>query len=81
MSSLAASSELSFTELRDLLRMTDGNVNAHIRSLQQAGYLSVTKSVQNGRPHTTFSLTKTGAIAFKNYIDLLEQIVAQSRIR
>jgi DNA-binding MarR family transcriptional regulator len=44
MSMLAASPELSFTELRDGLGMTDGNLTTHIRTLQQSGYLSVTKS-------------------------------------
>ncbi len=80
MSSLAAATELSFTELRDVLKMTDGNVPAHVRALQQAGYVAVTKTVRNGRNLTTFSLTKPGAAAFQNYINLLEQIVQQTRI-
>ena len=57
MSMLAASPELSFTELRDALGMTDGNLTTHIRTLQEAGYLSVTKSFQNNRPLTTCALT------------------------
>ena len=55
MSMLAASPELSFTELRDTLGMTDGNITTHIRTLQEAGYISVTKSFQNNRPLTTCS--------------------------
>jgi len=39
-----------FTELREALSMTDGNLTTHIRTLQEAGYLSVTKSVYNNRP-------------------------------
>ena len=58
MSMLAASPELSFTELRDTLGMTDGNITTHIRTLQEAGYLSVTKSFQNNRPLTTCALTR-----------------------
>ena len=46
MSMLAASPELSFTELRDALNMTDGNVTTHIRTLQKAGYVAVAKSFQ-----------------------------------
>ena len=53
MSMLAATPELSFTELRDALNMTDGNLTTHIRTLQEAGYISVTKSFQNNRPLTT----------------------------
>ena len=79
LSMLAASPELSFTELRDGLRMTDGNLTTHIRTLQQAGYLSVTKSFQNNRPLTTCALTAAGRKAFTNYINLLEQIIRQTR--
>jgi DNA-binding MarR family transcriptional regulator len=79
MSLLAASPELSFTELRDTLSMTDGNVTTHIRTLQEAGYLSVAKSYQNNRPLTTCSLTATGRKAFTDYIAVLETIVAQAR--
>ena len=79
MSSLAASPELSFTELRDTLNMTDGNVTTHIRTLQEAGYLSVAKSYQNNRPLTTCSLTARGRKAFAGYINLLEEIVRQNK--
>lgn len=79
MSMLAASPELSFTELRDTLGMTDGNLTTHIRTLQQAGYVAVTKSVANKRPLTTCSLTSAGRKAFAAQVDLLEQIVRQSR--
>jgi DNA-binding MarR family transcriptional regulator len=79
MSALAASTELSFTELRELLQMTDGNVNAHIRTLQEAGYLGVTKSFRDSRPLTTCTLTKAGRDAFTAYLGLLDQIVAQSK--
>jgi len=79
MSMLAASPELSFTELRDTLNMTDGNLTTHIRTLQEAGYVSVAKSYQNNRPLTTCSLTTAGRKAFTGYVDLLEQILQQTR--
>jgi len=78
-SMLAASPELSFTELRDALGMTDGNLTTHIRTLQEAGYLSVTKSFQNNRPLTTCALTAAGKRAFARYITLLEQIIQQNK--
>ena len=65
--------------LRDTLNMTDGNLTTHIRTLQEAGYVSVTKSFQNNRPHTTCSLTASGKKAFTNYINLLEAIIQQNR--
>lgn len=79
MSLLAASTELSFTELRQTLQMTDGNLSMHIRTLQEAGFISVTKSFRNQRPLTTCALTPAGRRAFADYIDLLEQIVEQAR--
>ena len=79
MSLLAASPRLSFTEMRDTLNMTDGNLTAHMRTLQEAGYASVTKAFQGGRPLTTYSLTAEGRKAFATYINLLEQIVRQTK--
>ena len=79
MSLLAAAPQLAFTELRDTLNMTDGNITAHLRTLQESGYVAVTKSFQGGRPLTTFALTAAGRKAFATYIDLLEQIVQQSK--
>ena len=79
MSMLAASPELSFTEMRDALAMTDGNLTTHIRTLQEAGYVSITKSFQNNRPHTTLSLTASGKKAFTSYINLLERIIQQNK--
>ena len=79
MSALAATPELSFTELRDALTMTDGNLTTHIRILQEEGFISVAKSYQNNRSLTTCSLTKAGRKAFASYIDLLEKIVSQNR--
>ena len=79
MSLLAASTQLSFTEMRDTLNMTDGNLTAHMRTLQEAGYVSVTKAFQGGRPLTTYSLTAQGRKAFATYINLLEQIVQQTK--
>lgn len=79
MSMLAAAPELSFTEMRDTLKMTDGNLTTHIRTLQEAGYVSITKSFQNNRPLTTCSLTAAGKRAFTNYINLLEKIIQQTK--
>jgi DNA-binding MarR family transcriptional regulator len=79
MSLLAASPELSFTELRESLQMTDGNLTTHIRTLQEAGYVAVTKSFLNKRPLTTCALTPRGRQAFDAYIGVLEEIVKLTR--
>ena len=79
MSMLAASSELSFTEMRDALGMTDGNLTSHIRTLQKANYVSVAKTYQDNRPLTTCKLTAAGRKAFGEYVGLLEGIVKSAR--
>jgi DNA-binding MarR family transcriptional regulator len=79
MSMLAASPDLAFTELRDTLGMTDGNLTTHIRTLQEAGYVAVAKTYQNNRPLTTCSLTTAGRKAFTEYVNLLERIIQQTR--
>lgn len=79
MSMLATDPELSFTELRDTLGMTDGNLTTHIRTLQEAGYVAVSKTYEKNRPLTTCSLTANGRKAFTTYIDLLEQILQQTK--
>jgi DNA-binding MarR family transcriptional regulator len=76
---LAASPSLSFTEIRDTLKMTDGNLSMHLRTLQEAGYMALTKSFWERKPLTTCSLTPAGRKAFANYINLLEQIVRQAK--
>jgi|TARA_B100001971_G_C18104522_1_gene490741 DNA-binding MarR family transcriptional regulator len=79
MSLLAATPEMSFTELRDALNMTDGNLTTHIRTLQKAGYVSVTKSFQDNRPLTTCALTAAGRTAFGEYVNFLAGIIKQVR--
>src|ERR1043165_221511 len=79
MSPLAASPDSSFNDTRDALSMTDGNLSVHLKTLQEAVYVAVTKSYQDRKPLTTCTLTKTGREAFTTYINLLEQIVRQAR--
>jgi DNA-binding MarR family transcriptional regulator len=79
MSLLAATPELSFRDIRDTLKMTDGNVTAHLRTLHESGYVAFTKSMEAGRGITTYALTPTGRKSFTAYLDLLEDIVSQTR--
>ena len=79
MALLAAATELTFTEIRDTLQMTDGNLSVQIRTLQQAGYLAVTKSYRQRRPCTTCALTVEGRQAFRQYIATLGKIIEQSK--
>jgi DNA-binding HxlR family transcriptional regulator len=78
-SALSATPSLSFTDLRNLLGMTDGNLTSHLRILQEAGLVSLTKSSGEARPQTTCALTESGRTSFTQYLGHLEQIVSQFR--
>ena len=79
MSMLAGSPELSFTELRNSLKMTDGNLTTHIRTLQKSGYVSVSKSFRENRPLTTCALTVSGTRALNDYVTLIERIAKKAQ--
>ena len=74
-SALAASGPMSFVELKTLLETSDGNVSVHTRKLEDAGYISCTKSFKNRFPKTEYTLTKAGREALAKYLDHLEAIV------
>lgn len=79
-SMLAASPNLSFSEIKEALRMTDGNLTAHMKTLQQAGYVAVTKAINKKRSLTTYSLTPDGQKEFETYLAHLDNIVRQTKI-
>lgn len=76
---LAASPSLSFLDLREALAMTDGNLTTHLRTLQEAGYVGITKLRRNRRSLTTCALTDAGREAFTQHLDALSRIVAEAR--
>jgi DNA-binding MarR family transcriptional regulator len=77
MSALAVAPELSFGELKTMLSLTDGNLSAHSRTLEEAGYLVIEKTFQGRRPNTTMRLSPAGRRAFARYVDTLRQIIDQ----
>ncbi len=78
-SALAVNDELTFTELRDLLKATDGNVSVHARKLEDAGYVSCTKSFVGRTPRTAFQLTDEGRAALEAYLDHMERLITAMR--
>ena len=74
-SALAVAPELSFNELKSTLGLSDGNLSAHAKSLQQAGYIEIAKTFKGRRPYTTMRLTSVGQDAFRGYIDTLRRII------
>jgi len=82
-SALAAtqSHSLTFSELKSLLETTDGNLSVHARKLEEAGYVSCTKSFEGRIPRTEYRLTAAGRKAFEKYIDHMEALVRAMRER
>ena len=78
-SALAAVEGLTFTELRDTLEMTDGNLSVHLQKLEEKGYVAISKQFVGRKPQTTCKLTRAGQKAFTRYLDHLEAIVRQGR--
>ncbi|MBI1839601.1 MAG: transcriptional regulator [Verrucomicrobia bacterium] len=76
---LAASPQASYSEIRDNLGMTDGNVTSHLRTLHQAGYVAIIKSLEAGRPMTSYSLTRLGRSAFTDYLKALERALLRAK--
>ncbi|MGE5123854.1 MAG: winged helix-turn-helix domain-containing protein [Acidobacteriaceae bacterium] len=72
---LEAGNEVDFTYLRHLLGVTDGNLGAHLRKLEQAGYILVSKVFVERKPHTYVSATDTGRIAFREHVTALQSIL------
>jgi DNA-binding MarR family transcriptional regulator len=73
---LAVAPELSFSELKEMLSLTDGNLSTHARTLEESGYISVQKTFQGRRPLTTMRLSSKGRKAFQRYLEMLRQIIA-----
>jgi DNA-binding transcriptional ArsR family regulator len=78
-SALAAIDRLTFTDLRDTLQMTDGNLSVHLQKLEEKGYVAIDKQFVGRKPQTTCRLSRTGRRAFSRYLDHLEAIVQQGR--
>jgi DNA-binding MarR family transcriptional regulator len=72
---LEAGSEVDFTYLRDLLEVTDGNLGAHLRKLEDAGYIAVNKTFVERKPRTYVSATAEGRKVFQEHVAALESIL------
>ena len=79
MSALAVRNELTFNELKSLFNVSDGNLSAHARKLEEAKYLTCTKSFQERRPKTLYRLTALGKSALHRYLDHVEAVIKATR--
>jgi DNA-binding transcriptional ArsR family regulator len=78
-STLALVPEMTFNELKQILSLTDGNLSAHARKLEEAGYIHVEKSFKDRKPMTVLQLTHEGRLAYQKYLTMLKQIIAQDQ--
>ncbi len=78
-SALAVNGSLTFTDLRDLLGITDGNLSAHGRKLEDAGYVTCSKSRDGKTTKTEYTLTATGRAELRAYLDHMEAIIEATR--
>ena len=80
-SALAANESLTFNELKKLLKTSDGNLSVHARKLEEAEYISCTKSFAGRMPRTEYSLTPAGRHALERYLDHMEALIHAMRER
>ncbi len=75
MSALMVNAGVNYNELKELIKVTDGNLASHIKSLEESGYLKVQKGFIGRKTNTIYSVTKAGGKAFKDHLDALEKII------
>ena len=80
-SALAVNTSLSFSDLKKLMRTTDGNLSVHARKLEEAEYIACTKSFEGRVPKTQYRLTPTGRKALERYLDHMEALINATRER
>ncbi len=78
-SALAVNDSLSFNELKALLKTTDGNLSVHARKLEDASYVTCTKSFEGRIPKTEYRLTGAGRRALEQYLDHMEALIRVTR--
>ena len=80
-SALAANESLTFNDLKSLLNTTDGNLSVHARKLEDAGYITCSKSFEGRLPKTEYKVTASGRRALEAYLNHMETLIHQVRNR
>ena len=80
-SALAVNEELSFNDLKKLMKTSDGNLSVHARKLEDADYITCTKSFEGRVPRTDYRLTAAGRRALERYLDHMEALIRATRDR
>ena len=75
MSILMVNDSVEFSEMKEMLDITDGNLASHISALEKLEYVEVTKQFIGKKPNTVYAVTRTGKKAFNQHLDTLEKIL------
>ncbi|AKA34358.1 winged helix-turn-helix domain-containing protein [Flagellimonas lutaonensis] len=75
MSILMVNDSVDFNTFKELLKVTDGNLASHTKTLEKEGYIRVEKSFIGRKPNTRYSATKVGKAAFKKHVEALEKLL------
>lgn len=75
MAYLAGAEVADFTELKEALQTTQGNLSVHLRKLEEAGYVGIEKSFLDRKPLTRARLTRSGRKAFASYLEAMRKLV------
>jgi len=78
-SALAVNDRLTFNELKRLLQTSDGNLSVHARKLEEAEYVTCTKSFEGRMPKSEYRLTSAGRKAFERYLNHMEALIQAAR--
>jgi DNA-binding MarR family transcriptional regulator len=76
LSALAEGDQVTFPRLQEILGMTAGNLSVHLRKLEEADYVSVTKTHRGRTPATLICLTRRGRLAFEEYTKAIRALLA-----
>lgn len=80
MSNLCAADDgMNFTELRNICNMTDGNLNRHLKVLEEANTIKIDKQFVDNKPRTTIRLSSTGLTRFNEYLTALSDVLKQAQ--
>ncbi len=79
MSVLMVNEDAEFNTLKELLKVTDGNLASHLKALEKEEYILVYKGYNGRKPQTKYQASSAGKKAFKKHLDTLEQLIRNQR--
>jgi len=79
LSALAVNESMTFNELKELLKTTDGNLSVHARKLEESDYVHCEKQFEGRMPKTSYSLTAQGKRALESYLNHMEALIKTAR--